>query len=56
MVETTYKERFDHVVSLLESLGDIDDCIVTSHKTIAETPSQTTVTVDLTIFHKRGGE
>ena len=54
MVEITHKERFDDVVSLLKLLDEIEDCIVTSHTTTAKTPSNTTVIVDLTIFHNQG--
>ena len=54
MVELTHKERFGDVVSLLKSLDEIEDCIVNSHTTTAKTPSNTTVTVDLTIFHNQG--
>ena len=54
MVETNDKERFDDVLALLDSIGQIDDCMVNSYTTTAQEATHTTVTVDLTVFHNEG--
>ena len=54
MVETNDKDRFDDVLAFLDSIGEIDDCMVNSYTTTAQEATHTTVTVDLTVFHNEG--
>ena len=51
MVKTNDKERFDDVLALLDSIGQIDGCMVNSYTTTAQEATHTTVTVDLTVYH-----